>query len=1047
MAETMDATHKPNPLEQKTNAHIEKVFLITLNKNPQKNKQLVYVEDVAQGVESGLLDLDVLEQALFERLMLFNPSEYLIPNNITTADTPQIAETKVILYLYGCFERNEKPVEPTDSVALDNQRKMKALILRNVCTSLKQPELYEGQNLSNQVLDIFKQSDTDDYTVAARFISETVNEIFADSETESDGFVVIRGIFGPIFVVVMKALRAASLITMERWVMPFLQVFPSDKNNPRLALIFLGYTMPPPDADGIKYSDSLLGQLLSLSIMPRNHNGPYEYYENPLTTNRSAVDSLSSNLWNYTKLHLSRMHAFVKSFLVLGGDVRSKMLDWIGRCLHANVPRGQIWNTHHGMGMFGNQTTSPDSFSINLAGVLLHLCQPLLKPQLKVLMVDPTYCAVKEADKETKAVHMLDAEKETCLLPLEDDKEQRLEAEKYNFITECFFMTHKAIDLGYRVCIEKFFRMNRELHRLQTMYYEMMAQNGADVPNDLVQMVSSHMQQFLCLQNVLLEPETDELLLQFYEASAIWLAQLSARDASQIDTLDPGKGFSPQTQQPVNLPLSGVAVSRVLKCIPEYIIENIVGYLQFSRHFDSRSLRVDVDAQTAIFTMILIFMGSSERIRNPHLRARLAEGLESLLPKDSEPAGFSLSATLFTNHPHRLEIIPNLLRVFVSIEMTGQSVQFEQKFNYRRPMYAIMDYLWKIDEQKECFRALERQAIENIEAEDPPIFLRFINLLINDAIFLLDESLSNLQQIRQMQGAQDAGEWESLAQNERQQNVANLRNLGMLARFDNILGRDTINILQLLTSETKSIFCHSSMVDRVAAMLNYFLLNLTGPKKGNFKVKDKREFEFDPARTVLEICRIYVNLCECDAFCLAVSQDGRSYSPQLFEYAEQVLTRIGGGQLIGEMQEFAQKVQRIEKQQKIDEEALIDPPDEFLDPIMSSLMSDPVILPSSRITVDRSTIARHLLSDQSDPFNRSPLTMEQVKRDDELKAKIDAWMQEKRASHAATLAAAAAAAAPAAAGTNSSEQPTTPVTPTAVAMDADDSVEDQPVAQ
>ena len=153
-----------------------------------------------------------------------------------------------------------------------------------------------------------------------------------------------------------------------------------------------------------------------------------------------------------------------------------------------------------------------------------------------------------------------------------------------------------------------------------------------------------------------------------------------------------------------------------------------------------------------------------------------------------------------------------------------------------------------------------------------------------------------------------------------------------------------------------------------------------------------------------------------------------------------ILARIGGGQLIGEMQEFAQKVQRIEKQQKIDEEALIDPPDEFLDPIMSSLMADPVILPSSRITVDRSTIARHLLSDQSDPFNRSPLTMEQVKRNDELKAKIDAWMREKRASHAATLAAAAAAATK---GGESSEQPTTPVTPTAVAMDADETVEHQ----
>jgi ubiquitin conjugation factor E4 A len=77
-----------------------------------------------------------------------------------------------------------------------------------------------------------------------------------------------------------------------------------------------------------------------------------------------------------------------------------------------------------------------------------------------------------------------------------------------------------------------------------------------------------------------------------------------------------------------------------------------------------------------------------------------------------------------------------------------------------------------------------------------------------------------------------------------------------------------------------------------------------------------------------------------------------------------------------------------------DEDLISSAPDEFLDPIMSSIMMNPVILPSSRVTVDRSTIARHLLSDQSDPFNRSPLTMEDILPDDELREKIQKWMAE-----------------------------------------------------
>lgn len=104
--------------------------------------------------------------------------------------------------------------------------------------------------------------------------------------------------------------------------------------------------------------------------------------------------------------------------------------------------------------------------------------------------------------------------------------------------------------------------------------------------------------------------------------------------------------------------------------------------------------------------------------------------------------------------------------------------------------------------------------------------------------------------------------------------------------------------------------------------------------------------------------------------------------------------------LIGQLDEFAKKVCRLEKLEKVHQEALTDAPDDFLDPIMSTLMLDPVTLPSSNVTVDRTTIARHLLSDQSDPFNRSPLTMDQVRPNTELRAKIEQWVREKKAAYA-----------------------------------------------
>ena len=53
------------------------------------------------------------------------------------------------------------------------------------------------------------------------------------------------------------------------------------------------------------------------------------------------------------------------------------------------------------------------------------------------------------------------------------------------------------------------------------------------------------------------------------------------------------------------------------------------------------------------------------------------------------------------------------------------------------------------------------------------------------------------------------------------------------------------------------------------------------------------------------------------------------------------------------------------------------------------------MLPSSKHckqAVDRTTIARHLLSDQSDPFNRAPLILDMVEPHQELRDRVRMWM-------------------------------------------------------
>ena len=99
----------------------------------------------------------------------------------------------------------------------------------------------------------------------------------------------------------------------------------------------------------------------------------------------------------------------------------------------------------------------------------LPICQGVGNP--KMIKIDPTYtsmdCKVSE-DSFLKNVHLRNVKDETFLLPsTEEEKENDSVPDQYNFVTDIFFLAHKSLDLGFRVCHEKFVKMNQELGRLQ----------------------------------------------------------------------------------------------------------------------------------------------------------------------------------------------------------------------------------------------------------------------------------------------------------------------------------------------------------------------------------------------------------------------------------------------------------------------------------------------------------------------------------------------------------------------------------------------------
>ena len=295
--------------------------------------------------------------------------------------------------------------------------------------------------------------------------------------------------------------------------------------------------------------------------------------------------------------------------------------------------------------------------------------------------------------------------------------------------------------------------------------------------------------------------------------------------------------------------------------------------------------------------------------------------------------------------------------------------------------------------------------------------MRFVNLLLNDATFVLDEALTKFPKIHELQvELKKEAEQPSMSPEEREQKETALREAEGQAQSYMQLTNETLAMMKLFSSTLSSSFTMKEIVNRVAAMLNYTLDTITGSKSTNLKVENLEKYQFRPRAFLSDFVEIYINLGVHEPFVEAVARDGRSYKPENFDSASRILTRYGlkSAEDLNAWERLKSRFKVAKEIEDQYEQDLGEIPDEFLDPISADLMEDPVMLPTSKGIVDRGTISAFLLGDQRDPYNRDPLKIEDVIPLPELAEKIRLWKEEikarKRAERATVAAAAAAAA-------------------------------------
>lgn len=267
-------------------------------------------------------------------------------------------------------------------------------------------------------------------------------------------------------------------------------------------------------------------------------------------------------------------------------------------------------------------------------------------------------------------------------------------------------------------------------------------------------------------------------------------------------------------------------------------------------------------------------------------------------------------------------------------------------------------------------------------------------MLLNDAIYVLDEALTKLTKIRSIERELED---RFLSPEDRQKKDEELQQLATTAKSFMQLSNETLEMMKLFTEAMGEAFTMPEIVSRLAGMLNYNLQTLAGKKAAaELSVSNKDKYHFRPVQIISDIVDIYLNLENSSVFIDAVAADGRSYNPEVLNRVSQILT----SKHQKEQAEIARwdrlKLKFIDAKLQLDQADLDlgEIPADFEDPIMGDLMTDPVLLPSRHI-VDRSTIVQHLLSDRKDPFTRQPMTIEDAIPQPELKEKIMQWREEK----------------------------------------------------
>ncbi|KAF2971472.1 hypothetical protein GQX73_g2152 [Xylaria multiplex] len=930
------------------------VFLVTLDEKRQTNVQgtrLTYLPELRTELEqsgepvkfsTSSIDATLLEAAKH------------VPRNKALLD-----------YLLPCWKRVMRASKPARRPSPEKEAVLleaKRICMSNCIFALTMPEYFGRDpdlNHDSLVPYLLRNHDNED-GVCLDFFTEAVSRM-SDDET-----------IAPIFteaIVIMSGQLAK--MTMNDDYKPYINCLVTYSRFPPLLDALARHpnfqVQPKPDATKEELAlatetDTILGPFFRIS--PLQTEVTKTYFASPRTIDPGHVKSSQTALQMTLKAHQGDLIGIVNALVRASPVAKNSTLDWFAFSLNSNHKRRAL--------QVKATDVASDGFMVNVTAILDKLCEPFM---------DATFSKINKVDldylRRNPRVDMSDETKLNADQATSDAFYNNKVEGSSNFISEVFFLTLAAHHYGLGATNSKLKDLDKDIKYVEKIVKQM-EEELPKVQNDPFRsaLVKQHIQNAVntlekyialkhAIQAVVLDQGMQTLSLQFMRYVAVWLL----RTASKTD-YQPGKQIS--------LPLSADRPP-AFSCLPEYALQDVVENFKFVFRFLPNILMSATGDE--IITLCITFLRSSEYIKNPYLKSSLVtllfSGTWPMYHLSRGVLGDSLMGSSFANE----HLLHSLMKFYIECEHSGVSSAFYDKFNIRYEIFQVIKTIWPNNVYKE---KLSRESRVNRQ-----FFVQFVNLLLNDATYLLDEALTKLVKIHDYQKQlQNQG----LSPEERDKIRTDLEQAEQQCQSWMQLVNDTMGMMKLFTETLRDSFTMPEIVVRLAGMLNYNLESLVGPKRGQLKVEDAKKYHFDPKTLLSDFIDVYLNLGSKSDFINAVASDGRSYKPSNFEAASQLLQNSLGKppEVVVAWDDLRKRVAEAKGEIDQAELDLGEIPPEFEDPIMGDLMTDPVILPSRHI-MDRSTIVQQLLSTPKDPFSNVQMTIDDVVPADDLRRQIEAW--------------------------------------------------------